>query len=78
MNLTYEDLLAMLKECISEYLSLIHILEGTMRELNTMHITNYTPRFRKTNSLGRRQLLTHDEMCIRDRVCCPLHTVSII
>lgn len=33
-----------------------------MRELNTMHITNYTPRFRKTNSLGRRQLLTPDEV----------------
>ena len=37
-------------------------VEGTMRELNTMHITNYTPRFRKTNSLGRRQLLTPDEV----------------
>ena len=37
-------------------------VEGTMRELNTMHITDYTPRFRKTNSLGRRQLLTPDEV----------------
>ena len=37
-------------------------VEGTMRELNTMHITNYTPRYRKTNSLGRRQLLTPDEV----------------
>ena len=37
-------------------------VEGTMRELNTMHITNYTPRFRKTNSLGKRQLLTPDEI----------------
>lgn len=27
-----------------------------------MHITNYTPRFRKTNSLGRRPLLTPDEV----------------
>ena len=27
-----------------------------------MHITNYTPRYRKTNSLGRRQLLTPDEV----------------
>ena len=36
-------------------------VEGTMRELNTMHITDYTPRFRKTNSLGRRPLLTPDE-----------------
>ena len=33
-----------------------------MRELNTMHITDYTPRFRKTNSLGRRPLLTPDEV----------------
>ncbi len=37
-------------------------VEGTMRELNTMHITNYTPRFRRTNSIGRRQLLTPDEV----------------
>ena len=37
-------------------------VEGTMRELNTMHITDYTPRFRKTNSLGRRPLLTPDEV----------------
>ena len=37
-------------------------VEGTMRELNSMHITNYTPRFRKTNSLGKRQLLTPDEV----------------
>ncbi len=37
-------------------------VEGTMRELNTMHITNYTPNYRKTNSLGRRQLLTPDEV----------------
>ena len=37
-------------------------VEGTMRELNTMHITNYTPRFRRTNSIGKRQLLTPDEV----------------
>lgn len=37
-------------------------VEGTTRELNTMHITDYTPRFRKTNSLGRRPLLTPDEV----------------
>lgn len=37
-------------------------VESEARELNTMHITNYTPRFRKTNSLGRRQLLTPDEV----------------
>ncbi len=27
-----------------------------------MHITNYTPRFRRTNSIGRRQQLTPDEV----------------
>ena len=43
-------------------------VEGTMRELNTMHITNYTPRFRKTNSLGRRQLLTPDEVLRLPRI----------
>lgn len=37
-------------------------VEGTMRELNTMHITNYTPSFRRTNSIGRRQLMTPDEV----------------
>lgn len=37
-------------------------VEATARELNTMHITDYTPRFRKTNSLGRRPLLTPDEV----------------
>ncbi len=37
-------------------------VEGTSRDLNTMHITNYTPRFRRTNSIGRRQLLTPDEV----------------
>jgi type IV secretion system protein VirD4 len=37
-------------------------VESEARELNTMHITNYTPNYRKTNSLGRRQLLTPDEV----------------
>lgn len=37
-------------------------VQGEMRELNTMHITNYTPRYRQTSSLGRRQLLTPDEV----------------
>lgn len=37
-------------------------VEGTMRELNTMHITNYTPRFRRTNSIGKRMLMTPDEV----------------
>ncbi|MBP0973930.1 MAG: type IV secretory system conjugative DNA transfer family protein, partial [Oscillospiraceae bacterium] len=37
-------------------------VEGTMRELNSLHITDYTPRFRKTNSIGRRHLLTPDEV----------------
>ena len=33
-----------------------------MRELNAMRITNYTPTYRETNSLGRRQLMTPDEI----------------
>ena len=37
-------------------------VEGTMRELNAMRITNYTPRYRETNSVGKRQLLTPDEV----------------
>ena len=37
-------------------------VEGTMRELNSMRITNYTPTYRETNSLGRRQLMTPDEI----------------
>ena len=37
-------------------------VEGTMRELNSMRITNYTPSYRETNSLGRRQLMTPDEI----------------
>lgn len=37
-------------------------VEGTMRELNSLHITDYTPRFRRTNSIGRRQLMTPDEV----------------
>ena len=37
-------------------------VEGTTRELNSIRISNYTPRFRRTNSLGRRQLLTPDEV----------------
>lgn len=37
-------------------------IEGTMRELNTMRITNYTASYRETNSLGRRQLMTPDEI----------------
>lgn len=37
-------------------------VEGTSRQLNSLHITDYTPQFRKTNSLGRRQLLTPDEV----------------
>ena len=37
-------------------------LESEARELNTMHITNYTPNYRKTQSLGRRPLMTPDEV----------------
>lgn len=37
-------------------------VEGTTRELNSMRITNYTPSYRETNSLGRRQLMTPDEV----------------
>lgn len=37
-------------------------VESEMRELNVMRISNYTPQFRRTNSLGRRQLLTPDEV----------------
>ena len=37
-------------------------VEGTMRELNTLRLTNYTPTFRETNALGRRQLMTPDEI----------------
>ena len=37
-------------------------VEGTMRELNSMRVTNYTPSYRETNSLGRRQLMTPDEI----------------
>ena len=37
-------------------------VESEMRELSAMRITNYTPQFRRTSSLGRRQLLTPDEV----------------
>lgn len=37
-------------------------VEGTMRELNTMRISNYTPQYRENKSLGRRQLMTPDEV----------------
>jgi len=37
-------------------------VEGTMRELNSMRITNYTPSYRETNSLGKRPLMTPDEI----------------
>ena len=37
-------------------------VEGTMRDLNTLHITDYTPTYRRTNSIGRRQLMTPDEV----------------
>ena len=37
-------------------------VEGTMRELNSLRITNYTPSYRETNSLGRRPLMTPDEI----------------
>jgi type IV secretion system protein VirD4 len=37
-------------------------IESEARDLNTMHITNYTPRFRKTNSISRRPLMTPDEI----------------
>ena len=33
-----------------------------MRDLNTLHITDYTPTYRRTNSIGRRQLMTPDEV----------------
>lgn len=33
-------------------------VESEARELNSMRITDYTPRYRKTNSLGKRPLLT--------------------
>ena len=50
-------------EWISDRIGIASVeVEGTMRELNTMHITNYTPSFRRTNSIGRRQLLTPDEV----------------
>ena len=50
-------------EYISDRIGVASVeVEGTMRELNTIHITEYTPRFRRTNSLGRRQLLTPDEV----------------
>ncbi len=50
-------------EYISDRIGVASVeVEGTMRELNTLHISNYTPRFRKTNSLGKRQLLTPDEV----------------
>lgn len=50
-------------EWISDRIGVASVeVEGTARELNTMHITNYTPSFRKTNSIGRRQLLTPDEV----------------
>ena len=38
------------------------VVEGTMRELNSMRITNYTPQFRETNSIGKRMLMTPDEV----------------
>lgn len=37
-------------------------VEGTMRELNSMRISNYTPQYRQSRSLGRRQLMTPDEV----------------
>ena len=37
-------------------------VEGTMRDLNSLHITDYTPTYRRTNSIGRRQLMTPDEV----------------
>lgn len=37
-------------------------LESQMRERNTFRFTNYTPTYRETNSLGRRQLMTPDEV----------------
>lgn len=50
-------------EWISDRIGVASVeVEGTMRELNTMHITNYTPSFRRTNSIGKRQLLTPDEV----------------
>lgn len=50
-------------EWISDRVGIASVeVEGTMRDLNTMHITNYTPTYRKTNSLARRQLLTPDEV----------------
>jgi len=50
-------------EWISDRVGIASVeVEGTMRELNTMHITNYTPSFRRTNSVARRQLLTPDEV----------------
>lgn len=50
-------------EWISDRIGVASVeVEGTMRELSTMHITNYTPRFRRTNSIGKRQLLTPDEV----------------
>lgn len=37
-------------------------VESKMRELSTIRITDYTPTYRETNSLGRRQLMTPDEV----------------
>lgn len=50
-------------EWISDRIGVASVeLEATARELNTMHITDYTPRFRRTNSIGKRQLMTPDEV----------------
>lgn len=50
-------------EYISDRIGVASVeVEGTMRELNSMRITNYTPSYRETNSLGRRQLMTPDEV----------------
>ncbi len=50
-------------EYISDRIGVASVeVEGTMRDLNTMRISNYTPTYRKSNTLGRRQLMTPDEV----------------
>ena len=50
-------------EYISDRVGIASVeIEGTTRDMSTVRISDYTPRFRRTNSLGKRQLLTPDEV----------------
>lgn len=50
-------------EYISDRVGIASVeIEGTMREMSTVRLSDYTTRFRRTNSLGKRQLLTPDEV----------------